>query len=50
MFTSPPERELPYLARCIRMQRVTRIGVITAGSGVQCVRHGAAVHDRTRRL
>jgi thiamine-monophosphate kinase len=42
IFTLPPDRVPELLAQRDPALPLTKIGVITAGSGVQCVRHGSA--------
>ena len=46
IFTLPPDRVPELLAQRDPALPLTKIGVITAGSGVQCVRHGSAFTPR----
>jgi thiamine-monophosphate kinase len=46
IFTLPPDRVPELLAQRDPALPLTKIGVITAGSGVQCVRHGRAFTPR----
>jgi thiamine-monophosphate kinase len=46
IFTLPPDRVPELLAQRDPALPLTKIGVISAGSGVQCVRHGSAFTPR----
>jgi len=46
IFTLPPDRLPALLAERDPAVPLTTIGIVTAGSGVQCKRHGAAFEPR----